>query len=91
MTLGDSDRVGLWDARTGASLGSVRAEVRGSAGFAPDTPEVLIASPDGSVSVWDPRHEAAVRAACRIASRGMTDVEWRTYLPEREPHPVCGP
>ena len=89
-TSGDSDRVGLWDARTGASLGSVRANDGLTAGFAHGTSDVLIASSNGTVSVWDPTLGAAVTAACRIASREMTESEWRTYLPERERQPVCG-
>ena len=61
-----------------------------TAGFAHGTSDVLIASRDGTVSVWDPPPEAAVKAACRIASREITDAEWSTYLPERERQPVCG-
>jgi WD40 repeat protein len=90
FTTSGPDRVGLWDSPTGASLGSVRSDEGSLAGFGRGTSEVLIASPSGEVSVWDPRPEAAVTAACRIASREMTESEWRTYLPERERRPVCG-
>jgi WD40 repeat protein len=90
FTTSGSDRVGLWDARTRSYLGSVRAEGDSTAGFLQGASDVLIASRDGKVSVWDPRPEAAVRAACRIAGREMTDAEWRTYLPERDRQPVCG-
>ena len=84
-----SQRVGLWDARTRGYLGFVTAEEEAHAGFAPGTSDVLIASVDGEVSVWDPRPEAAVAAACRIASREMTEAEWSAYLPDRAKLDVC--
>ncbi|WP_345201531.1 BTAD domain-containing putative transcriptional regulator [Fodinibacter luteus] len=91
FTTSGSERVGLWDTRTTAFLGSVRSDEASLAGFAPKFPEVLIASPSGEVSVWNPGPEAAVRAACRIASREMTEAEWRSYLPERARQQVCRP
>jgi DNA-binding SARP family transcriptional activator/WD40 repeat protein len=91
VTSEDSGRLGVWDARTAAALGSVHAGEPSNAGFVQGTSDVLIASPDGTVSVWDPRPEAAVEAACRIASRELTDTEWRTYLPGRDRYPVCDP
>ena len=59
-------------------------------GFAPGTSDVLIASVDGALSLWDPRPEAAVKAACQIAGRDLTAQEWSTYLPNREREKVCG-
>jgi hypothetical protein len=50
---------------------------------------VLVASLDGKVWEWDPRPEAAVEAACRIAGRALTEKEWLAYLPKRELVPVC--
>ncbi|MEO6414093.1 MAG: WD40 repeat domain-containing protein, partial [Pedococcus sp.] len=89
FTTSGSDRAGLWDANIGSYLGSV--DVRfGMAGFTQGTSEVLIASLDGEISVWDPRPEAAVKAACRIANRELTQTERRVYLPGRERLPVCG-
>ena len=84
-----SGRVGLWDARTLSYLGFVTAEGEAHAGFAQGTPEVLIASVDGEVSIWDPRPEAAVEAACRIAGRELTRTERLAYLPDRDLGPVC--
>ena len=89
FTTSGSDRVGLWDAHRREYLGSVRAAVESHAGFAQGATDVLIASVDGEVSVWDPDPEAAVEAACRIAGRELTQTEWRAYLPGRDPHPLC--
>ena len=76
--------------KPGRLLGSVGVEEGSLAGFAHGTSEVLIASLDGEVSIWDPRPETAVKAACRIAGRDLTAEERRTYLPERERQTVCG-
>ena len=84
------DRVGLWNVEPGRQLGSVGVEELSLAGFAHGTSEVLIASQDGEVSVWDPRPETAVKAACRIAGRDLTEWEWDTYLPQRERQKICG-
>ena len=84
------DRVGLWNVKPGRLLGSVGIEDLSLAGFAHGTSEVLIASLDGEVSLWDPRPETAVKAACRIAGRDLTEWEWDTYLPERERQKICG-
>ena len=90
FTTSGSDRVGLWQVNPFGFLGSVRAAGDSTAGFVRGTSDVLIASLDGKVSLWDPRPDAAVKAACRIASREITDAEWSTYLPERDRQPVCG-
>ena len=82
--------MGLWDVPTETLLGSVGVKGESVAGFAPGTSQVLIASPDGEVSIWDPRPETAVKAACQIAGRDLTAQEWRTYLPNRERQMVCG-
>lgn len=89
MTTG-AGRAGLWDVATASLLGSVGVRDNSYAGFAHGTSEeVLIASSDGSISVWDPRPETAVRTACRIAGRDLTAQERQTYLPGREPFKVC--
>jgi WD40 repeat protein len=91
FTISGQDRVDLWDVTTESLLGSVGVEDRSTAGFAHGTSEVLIASPDGKVSLWDPRPETAVETACRIAGRDLTEQERHTYLPHREGVKVCGP
>ncbi|HET9021303.1 MAG TPA: WD40 repeat domain-containing protein, partial [Ornithinibacter sp.] len=90
FTTSGQDRVGLWELNPFGFMGSVRAASDSAAGFVRGASDLLIASPDGKVSLWDPRPEAAVKAACRIASREITDAEWSTYLPERDRQPVCG-
>ena len=83
------DRVALWDATTGALLRAVGVDARTSGGFAQDGSALVLASPTATVSTWDPDPAAAIRAACDIVGRGLTEQEWRTYLPERPFEPVC--
>ena len=60
-----------------------------SAVLVDDDSRVLIASEQGGLFLWDPDPDTATRAACRMAGRGLTDEEWQTYLPDREPFEVC--
>ncbi len=82
-------RVSLWDAKTARLLGSLHVENGDGAGFAPGTPNVLIATSTAAVSVWDPRPEAALDTACRVAGRDLTAEEWAKYLPGRTRQSVC--
>ncbi len=82
-------RVSLWEATTARLIGSLLVEGADGAGFAADTNDVLIASTVPEVSAWDPRPEAAVEAACRLAGRDLTKQEWETYLPNRPYSSVC--
>ena len=76
-------RMSLWEATTARLIGSLLVEGADGAGFAADTNDVLIASTVPEVSAWDPRPQAAVEAACRLAGRDLTKQEWQTYLPNR--------
>ena len=84
-------RVSLWESSTARLLGSLSVEGADGAGFDADTNDVLIASTVPEVSVWDPRPQAAVEAACRVAGRDLTKQEWETYLPNRAYTSVCRP
>ncbi|KRF23909.1 BTAD domain-containing putative transcriptional regulator [Phycicoccus sp. Soil803] len=83
------DRVALWDATTGALLRAVGVDARTAGGFTGDGSALVLASPTGTVSTWDPDPGAAIRAACDIAGRDLTEQEWRTYLPNRPFQSVC--
>ncbi len=82
-------RVSLWEADTAHLLGSLSVEGADGAGFQANNDDVLIASTVPGVSVWDPRPQAAVEAACRLAGRDLTKQEWETYLPNRAYSSVC--
>ena len=82
-------RVSLWDGHTGAVLGSLDSPDTVSAGFGQDSWTVLRATGGGATSLWDARPETALTAACRIVGRELTPAEWRNYLPDRTPLPIC--
>ncbi|HET7276674.1 MAG TPA: BTAD domain-containing putative transcriptional regulator [Dermatophilaceae bacterium] len=88
-------QVGLWDSSTLGLTASVHDEEGGPSGATTSgmaftgTTGVLLASPAGTVSEWNPDPAAARAAACRIVPRDLTEEEWRTYLPERRKESVC--
>ena len=83
------DRVALWDAQSGILLRSLGVEDRTVGGFDPGSTTLVLASSQGAISRWDPQPEAAIAVACRVVGRTITEVEWRAYLPDREPAKVC--
>ncbi|WP_161988528.1 BTAD domain-containing putative transcriptional regulator [Pedococcus bigeumensis] len=80
--------VSLWQARPPELLGTVRSDAY-AAGFDSDNAAILVASPQGAVSAWDPRRDEAVKVACRIVGRDLTEAEWRDHLPDRKRQRVC--
>ena len=88
MTVGDQ-QVRVFDAHSGRVVASLRSEGLAAASFGTDSWTVTLVSADGGISHWDSRPEAALRAACRMAGRDLTEDEWKTYLPDRERKPVC--
>jgi DNA-binding SARP family transcriptional activator/WD40 repeat protein len=84
------DRVALWDGESGVLLRSLAIEEGSVAGFERDgRGRVILVSPQGRVSSWDPQPQAATQAACRIVGRDLTSDEWRAYLPNRARTKIC--
>ncbi|MFW5473912.1 BTAD domain-containing putative transcriptional regulator [Knoellia sp. CPCC 206450] len=82
-------RLSHWDGRTGAYSGTVGVPGEGDPAFSKDGSHLLFASSDGSVLRWQLDPESWVAAACRASGRDLTEVEWRTYLPDRAHQRVC--
>jgi WD40 repeat protein len=72
--------------------------------FSPDNRTLLVVGADGGVLAFDltggrgvgaaltttpDTDPALVQLACRLAGRGLTGDEWRTYLPDRAFQQVC--
>jgi WD40 repeat protein len=53
-----------------------------------DGTHLLLGGPDGVV-VWDLDPDRWEAAACRMAARELTALEWQTYFPGRAPHATC--
>ena len=73
----------LWDLATGRMLG--RLVPAGSTihqlAFTPDGRRVLSGDEAGRAILWDVDVESWERTACRVASRDLSEEEWRQYLP----------
>jgi hypothetical protein len=82
-------QVGLWNAQTGAFVGSVPVTGQVAVGFTHDDQALVIAGLDGAVRVWELRPEAWIRTACTIAGRDLTTAEWNTILPGRKARHIC--
>jgi WD40 repeat protein len=82
-------QVGLWNARTGAFLGSVPVTGKVAVGFTADDSTLVIAAFDGTVQTWNLHADAWIKAACEIAGRDLTAQEWSTVLPGRARQQVC--
>ncbi len=88
MTVGD-EWVRIFDGHSGRVVESLRSEGLAAAAFGTDTWTVTLVSATGGISHWDSRPEAALKAACRMVGRDMTEEEWVTFLPDRKREKVC--
>ena len=79
----------LWDATTGAQLGTVRLP-RGVAygGFRPDG-TIVATSPAGAVYLWDPSLDAAAEFACRAAARNLSRQVWQQSVGDQPYVEAC--
>jgi WD40 repeat protein/DNA-binding SARP family transcriptional activator len=82
----------LWDVASHKQIGT--ALPRRSAGshalaFLPGGGQLTMASPSGSVLVWDVDPAAWRARACAIAGRTLTRQEWGQFLPGRPYQHVC--
>jgi WD40 repeat protein len=83
----DDTKVAVWNGRTGEFIGAMTAP-DSAVGFL-DPSTLVIAGADGSVRTWDLRVETWLAKACQMAGRGLTQEEWRTYLPDRAYRDPC--
>jgi len=85
-------RVGLWDGRTGALLGTILPggpTNETMVEFLPDGHTVLISSENGALYTWDTRLQPWVEHACAVAGRNLTQDEWRDAFGDRRYHRTC--
>ena len=86
----NNGKIGLWNGRTGAFVGSAQVNDEVAVGFSEDSSTMVIASVDGdTVTTWDLRPETWVAAACEAAGRNLTKEEWQAALPNRSYQKVC--
>jgi WD40 repeat protein len=85
----NENQLSHWDGRTGAYLGTVAVDFDGAPAFAKNNKQLIFASINGTVLTWDLDPRTWIAAACRLAGRGLTQQEWRNYLPNRPFVRVC--
>jgi WD40 repeat protein len=89
---GSDGRVGLWDGRTGALLGTVlpgQPNTPLTAEFLADGHTLQIASFNGAIYTWDTRPQHWVKYACTVVGRNLTKAEWRDTFGDRRYHRTC--
>ena len=89
VTSANDGRIRLWDGRTGADRGSLRAVPAGVASFVTfleDGHALMVAGGDGSVRYWDLRTDVWIRQACARAGRNLTTEEWLDIFGEDRPY-----
>jgi WD40 repeat protein len=57
--------------------------------FSPSGDRLVTTGLDGATVSWTLDPDRWRAAACAIAGRDLTDGEWRQYLPDRDPSPLC--
>lgn len=58
--------------------------------FSPSGDRLVTTGLDRATVSWTLDPEQWRDAACGIAGRELTDAEWKQYLPDRDPYPLCG-
>ena len=92
LVVGWDNRGSLYDVADGIRLGdplqTVSPEEAGGAHLSHDGARLVTGAPEG-VLVWDMNPEAHSTAACRIAGRELTAVEWSTYFGDERQTATC--
>jgi WD40 repeat protein len=57
--------------------------------FSPSGDRLVTTGLDGATVSWTLDPDRWRDAACAIAGRELTEGEWRQYLPDRDPYPLC--
>jgi WD40 repeat protein/DNA-binding SARP family transcriptional activator len=98
-----SDRIRLWDGRTGAYQASIplpdlpaigqystgHTGPGSSIAYLPDSTGLLVTSADGRTWTVDTRTSTWKSRACGIAGRNLTQSEWQRFFPGRRYQVVC--
>jgi WD40 repeat protein len=92
VTGSEAGVVALWDAESGASVGTFAPEPNSGAvatTFVGDSSTVLVLAADGSTSTWDSDPTSWIDLACAVAGRELTPEEWKDALGERPYEETC--
>jgi WD40 repeat protein len=87
----DSEAI-LWDVASHKQIGAalpVRSKGPHALAFLPGASQLAVASPSGSVLMWDVDPASWRARACAVAGRTLTPAEWDEFLPGRPYQDVC--
>lgn len=93
MVTGWDNRVSLYDLAAGVMLGDpldTTSPIMGGGAQLSHDGRLLAAATDRGVVLWDLDPAAQAEAACAVAGRELTEVEWQTYFGEEPQRPTCG-
>ncbi len=81
----------LWSVEQRSEIARLPASMSaaGSLRFGPDGASVFGVQDDGTVVRWAISPISWHDVLCRVVGRSLTDDEWREYLPDRDPAPLC--
>jgi DNA-binding SARP family transcriptional activator len=89
---GWDNRASLYDLQGGVLLGDrieTESPILAEGAHLSSDGRWLAAGADGGVLIWDLDPALHARAACAMAGRELTDVEWRTYFGDDEKVATC--
>ena len=91
LTSAADSTAALWSSETGDLIAQVVTPHRyAAAAFGGDGETVLIAPEGpGSILTWNTHIDQAIRFACAVAGRDLTEAEWAELFPDRPYQPVC--
>jgi WD40 repeat protein len=99
VVLDDGGTLTLWDVAeptTPVRLHTIAAadDLATSFALGRDGRRIIVGRDSGTLEVWDIRriHDIVsdpVRVACQLTGRGLTDEEWRLYVPDRPFRTTC--
>ena len=86
-----SDRIRLWNGRTGEYQASLPLPDRTSVSisYLPDGTGLLAAATDGRTWTIDTRTSTWVERACKTVGRNLTQDEWRRFFPNKSYDVTC--
>ena len=92
LVVGWDNRASLYDVAGGIRLGdplhTVSPEEAGGAHLSQDAAQLVTGAPEG-ILLWDMNPATQASAACRIAGRELTAVEWSTYFGNEPQTATC--
>jgi WD40 repeat protein len=89
---GEDGTVRLWETSTGKPMGQPMTSHTGpfyDVALSSDGKTIASAGADGAVRLWPSGISVWIQYACMLASRNLSQQEWKQYLPDRSYARTC--